>query len=703
MPVHHPHAALSSLTSKSTSASHPSPLVAQQDCSNSGNTSRDGTPTALQQLSSPRTTTGAVVGPFGLAGTTLTYLHTATRVDSSYDNMPASEEPYHPMQNLNPFSLTASDSGQEPGTPRELVANQVGLQASQLVLMKSRVMRWSHLMFMAHEVSLGVQIPQGYANSHKFETIFACLRTAGVKETEAESDGGNQFLFSQLRDLFQSCKSLARTIKLGRHVQRGVTAAEISTPVRDVADMMVDQYFMSFESVYRILHEPTFRIMYRHFWEKPETVTNTTRLTILLVIVIGSSLRGDTRATADWRDFVTQCIRSAQNWLSGPLEKDCLNIAGVQAYCLTLVARELFQMGGDLLWVSTGSLIHRAIQIGLHRDPVHLPPISLLRAEVRRRLWATILEMVAQSSLDSGLPARISYEEFDTRIPSNINDHEIDESTLVIPHHSEATFTSTSMQIMLYQSLPCRLQILQLLNNLRSRLSYPSILALDAKLVESYRKCSTFLKGNGVSGFHRTLLDYMLRRFLLPLHCPFARMASTNPLFFYSRKASLDAAIAIVMGEHDDKFSSLLASGGGMFREGILCAATTISIELIAQVESQRLDGTLLSASSTREPIKQALGMAITLAADRIKQGETNIKTHLFLTMAFAQAEAIDIGASSENAIFQSAKQSLELCQGLLSAQVPNTDLSIYFDDQDDWGRDFDFDFLFADASSFGS
>lgn len=156
VPVHHPHAALSSLTSKSTSASHPSPLVAQQDCSNSGNTSRDGTPTALQQLSSPRTTTGAVVGPFGLAGTTLTYLHTATRVDSSYDNMPASEEPYHPMQNLNPFSLTASDSGQEPGTPRELVANQVGLQASQLVLMKSRVMRWSHLMFMAHEVSLGV-------------------------------------------------------------------------------------------------------------------------------------------------------------------------------------------------------------------------------------------------------------------------------------------------------------------------------------------------------------------------------------------------------------------------------------------------------------------------------------------------------------------------------------------------------------------
>jgi len=62
------------------------------------------------------------------------------------------EDLFQRLQPLEQLSIPDTDHGQ-PGTPRELVAHQVGLQASQLILMKSRVMRWSHLMFMAKEVS----------------------------------------------------------------------------------------------------------------------------------------------------------------------------------------------------------------------------------------------------------------------------------------------------------------------------------------------------------------------------------------------------------------------------------------------------------------------------------------------------------------------------------------------------------------------
>jgi hypothetical protein len=533
------------------------------------------------------------------------------------------------------------------------------------------------------------------------------MRKAGVRQDRFVPSDRNTALFLEIGDLSQRCKSLARTIKLGRPVRCLSSLVELSPPSRKVADLMVNEYFKSFESTHRILHEPTFWVDYRRYWERSETVSNALQLKVLLVVGIGSSLHEHTNT--ELRGMVHQWVYAAQNWLSGPLEKDCLDVTGVQIYCLTIMAREIFSIGGDLLWVSLGSLIHRAIQIGLHRDPKYLPPMSLLRAEIRRRLWATILEMVVQSSLDSGLPPRISFDEFDTDAASNINDDEIDDSTIVLQVHPNDIFTTTSMQLLLLRSIPLRLRILQLLNGLRSKIFYPDVLALGSELTETYRTCKNFLSGHekdGVAVFHRNMLDYMLRRFLLPLHCPFARKASTNPLFHYSRKASLDVAMAIVAYERDEKFSRLLAIGGGMLREGVLSAATAISVELITQAESQRLDGTLLCNLQAREPLKQALRNMISLATERIKQGETNIKTHLFLSMALAQAEAIEAGTCSEIRVAQSAKESLEFCHGMLLTGIvsPNDDdTALNFNGEEDWGTDFDLDFFFPDASSFDS
>ncbi|RYP08981.1 hypothetical protein DL765_008624 [Monosporascus sp. GIB2] len=202
-------------------------------------------------------------------------------------------------------------------------------------------------------------------------------------------------LLAPARELLRKCKERAQPFKVSRP-SHSLPAPQIGLvpPARDVADAMVSHYFTSFESTHRILHALTFKIQYDKFWSQTESATMDLRLQVLRVIGIGSSLHdhGDADAALRNMEVVHQWIFAAQTWLSGPLEKDRLNVAGLQIYCLTILARQVFSVGGDLVWLSMGSLVNEAMQMGLHRDPKYLPAMPVLQAELRRRLWATIVD-----------------------------------------------------------------------------------------------------------------------------------------------------------------------------------------------------------------------------------------------------------------------------------------------------------------------
>lgn len=502
--------------------------------------------------------------------------------------------------------------------------------------------------------------------------------------------------------LLRKCKGLAKGIKVGRP-SRSLPGPESSLvlPLREVADTMANLYFASFESTHRILHVPTFWTQYQTYWNGPETTPTKLRLIVLLVVAIGSSLhRGE---DAGLRDMAHQWVYIAQTWLSGPLEKDRLDISGLQIHCLTILARQAFSIGGDLVWMSMGSLIHRAMQIGLHRDPKHLPPMSILQAEVRRRLWATILEMIVQSSLDSAMPPRISYDEFDTEAPSNYNDEELNDSSTPAKPHTQDTHTEASFQIILLKSLPTRLQALQLLNGLRSELSYVDVLALSPKISDACREAMSACRGwSAVKPFHKNMLDYLVRRFLIPLHYPFASQARANPLFYYSLKVSLDTAMALLTPEIDESFSRLMAVGGGSFREGMRYASSVICLELLAQTEAQRLEGTLQRDPLSREPLKKIMMDLLRLSEERIRQGETNIKSHMTLNMIMAQVEAMEANVPCELRMVQSAVKSLQFCYELLRKRTDGGSMASFGNSRlasmtpdfrlEGYGLDFDFD-----------
>ncbi|KAJ3944969.1 uncharacterized protein N0V96_004988 [Colletotrichum fioriniae] len=410
--------------------------------------------------------------------------------------------------------------------------------------------------------------------------------------------------------------------------------------------------------------EPTFRAEYQRFWDDPASVKNDLRLKILLVIAIGSSLHDPEDVEPGFKRLADQWIYAAQAWLSGPLEKDRLGINGVQIHCLTILARHILSIGGDLVWISTGTLLHTAMQIGLHRDPSHLSSMSTLQAEIRRRLWSTILELVIQSSLDAAMPPRISFDEFDAQPPANINDDELEESQSELRSHPRSTYTDMSLHLQLRDSLLSRLRVVQLLNGIHHELSYHVALELSSEITHACRTNIHFVRQHersGVSVFHQNLLDFLVRRFLIPLHCPFASQAQTNPLFQYSTKVTLDATITIISPVPDDKFSRLFRIAGGMFREGYRYALATVSHEYIAQAETQHRDGTLQRNVQQREFLKKTMLELIEIAAERVQYGgETNIKGHMFLKMIVAQIEAMEMGIPGDLEIAKSAKEMLQ-------------------------------------------
>ncbi|KAI0423587.1 hypothetical protein F5Y09DRAFT_209519 [Xylaria sp. FL1042] len=583
-------------------------------------------------------------------------------------------------------------------TGRHILTRQAGLRDSEIRLKKTRLLRWSDWMGTAPE----------------FQLVYKCFEVAcgGGDNTSFQSDETKAVL-AEIDDLYKKCKRVAKNLKVNRP-SRSLSSPRpsLEPPPREIADAMVTIYFRCFESAHRILHEPSFWAEYLKLWEDPENVSTGQRLKILLVIGIGSSLHNDAGPDSELRDRVQQWIYTTQAWLSGPLEKDRLDVHGLQIHCLLMLARQIFSIGGDLVWMSMGSLIHRAMQIGLHRDPKHLPSMSLLQAEVRRRLWYTILELLVQSSLDSAMPPRISLEDFDTECPSNNNDDEIDESTTALQPHPRVTYTSTAIQLLLIDSLQSRLRIVQLLNGLHSEIVYPDVLALNPEITNACRACNKFAMDNSVAGvtpFQRNYCDYLVRRFLIPLHCPFASEGRTNPLFHYSQKVALETALAFISPVPDESFSRLMATGGGMFREGFRYATAALTLQLLAQAQAQRDDGTFQSNTRQLAFLKQAVLDITALSWERIRQGETNIKGPMFLSIVLALANAADKDTLCELTMAQSARDSLVLCHETLEARARaalllspndgNMTSSSLDGDQDFLGLEYSLDFFFPNGN----
>ncbi|KAK3361228.1 hypothetical protein B0T24DRAFT_118235 [Lasiosphaeria ovina] len=519
---------------------------------------------------------------------------------------------------------------------------------------------------------------------------------------------------SEVYSLLQNCKSIARSIKTQRvpvHISFDVGKA---MPIsEETSRRLVEAYFRTMEGVYRIVHVPSFWKEYQKYWDNPEAASKAFIVQLQLAMAIGTCFQDDVAAL---RHYATQWIYEAQIWLVSPSEKSRMTFAGLQTMCLLHLAKETCGVGSDLVWISAGSLLRTAMHMGLHRDPDVLSNLSTLHAELRRRLWATILEIVLQSSLDSGGPPLISLSDFDTHQPANYDDDQLAENgNLSTTPRPLSTFTQTTVQIALLRSFPIRLAIAQYANHFNSPVTYEETLKWNTELTTACRALSAALQPaydpagvlpNRLSLFQLRIAEQMVHRFFLTLNHPWLCLAQSNPAYYFARKMCVETSLkfyrAFATGSpagdsgtasQTDDFTRLTTCGNGAFRSVPILAVLTICLELLWQAQEDRsfrqslsmesrLDrlgpaneadvgasGGIGSGAAPRQDLFEAVKYSIGWTERRIKSGETSVKGYIMCSALLTQAQAVQRGASDvevEKIVLSCVADDLRYCYNLL-------------------------------------
>ncbi|KAI4650233.1 uncharacterized protein J4E79_009500 [Alternaria viburni] len=370
----------------------------------------------------------------------------------------------------------------------------------------------------------------------------------------------------------------------------------------------------------------------------------------------------------------------------------------------------------DAYWLGTTpakpSIIHKFLLVCAIAVPFYTGP-----DQAKLRVSAAKWIQAAAEWQYMGMPPMISVNDYDTKPPSNINDEDmgngIDTPLDVRP---ATVFTDSSIQIAFTQTLPTRLEIIRVINNLRFDLSYDDVLRIGTKLISVCREKMIFFKsalaaGQNITPFQIKMSDTLVRRFVLCLHRPYFSKASENPRYHYSRKICLDTSLAIYApatelgpGEEDD-WTRMTHRCVGFFKSFFLYAMSTVYYELNSQINERKEELALFAPLVCTRPaatspstgltslppqyhaLRQVLESSRHTAVARVQNGETNAKGVVFINCALARIDSLIAGTDPEAAVLEAAKSSTKEMSQILA--------SVY---REEHGKDID---LSPSSSSF--
>lgn len=102
-----------------------------------------------------------------------------------------------------------------------------------------------------------------------------------------------------------------------------------------------------------------------------------------------------------------------------------------------------------VIWTLTGLVVRIAQTLGIHRDGSHFN-LSPFEIEMRRRLWWQVCILDARASEDHGCDPTIVEAQFDTQMPLNVNDADLDPNMKEFPE-SRIGFTEMTFCIIRFE------------------------------------------------------------------------------------------------------------------------------------------------------------------------------------------------------------------------------------------------------------
>jgi hypothetical protein len=394
------------------------------------------------------------------------------------------------------------------------------------------------------------------------------------------------------------------------------------------------------------------------------------------------------------RPDIANWIHAAQWWLSGPTERMTFSIDGLQIRCLLLLACYVNSIGTKASrWVLAASVRRVACSLGLHRDPSLFPNMTPLAAEIRKRLWATILELDVMTSLDANMPSDVCMEASDCGQPSDIDDEEVHESdSALLPAHQRRQPSHTALQALLLGYLPLRLNVLSYLNSAVGDYSNEAALKLGMELRGMRRHVQTFFEQGGQRSssppdpgaiFHARYLDSMILRYMLFLNRPFAIKAMHDPRFYFSRKECCEASFALLIPiaesepSQNDKdhlpVGSIASAAGGLSFDAVIYLCLELTMQFEEQGPQRPESHSIFKdvAQDSRNQILALLRRVRNRLLKSIAEGDTSLKKYIFLASALSQIEATAAGKPAERALAETLESSLEQCHSLLLQHLP--------------------------------
>jgi hypothetical protein len=174
-------------------------------------------------------------------------------------------------------------------------------------------------------------------------------------------------------------KNLARAVKLSRS-PAWPTLPTKDLPPKEICDTLVGHYLRTIETLYRVLHVPSFQREYEAIWTEGPEPKIAFIMQVKLVLAIGAIFHDE---NCSLRPDATRWIYEAQTWMSSPNAKSKLGLQSIQTSIMLLLAREFADVGSELVWISAGALLREAVYIGLHKDPGQLPRMDTFQSEMR--------------------------------------------------------------------------------------------------------------------------------------------------------------------------------------------------------------------------------------------------------------------------------------------------------------------------------
>ncbi|KAI1145004.1 fungal-specific transcription factor domain-containing protein [Nemania diffusa] len=334
-----------------------------------------------------------------------------------------------------------------------------------------------------------------------------------------------------------------------------------SIPPRPMVDRLVSQYFNSFEMSPAILHSVQFLEEYRQFWEQ-QSATPCIWLGLLFAIMCLASqfqkfssdpttgLGGRVSMDLDldtmivtFRQRTVQCLILGRYTKGGPYVLETLILYFTNEHFLCKDAE-------IDVWIVLSIIVQIAIHTGYHKDPKHFKEMSPFTSEMRRRVWATIVELDLGISAQMGVPRLIKQRQVDTEEPRNLQDRDFNQATQRIP----VARPESELTPMLYRIAKGRLMfsfglIWDSATDVKSH-SYAEVMEIDAKLESAHKSIPSCLEWQSITNcitdtpqiiMQKLFLKEIYWRAKIVLHRRFLSRQYT-----YSREACLNAAFKLL-------------------------------------------------------------------------------------------------------------------------------------------------------------